>query len=656
MPEVVTTCSKCGCEFAWNTSYQEMPDCPNCGYNPNQKFREADVPRLIQMLVSSDRYINSGAAAELGKRGDKRAVEPLIAALKNDDTKAAAVIALGELGNESAVEPLITLMKSGEGPFAVAAEELIKIGSSNSIKAVLDEINNLPNPEAVIDALENKGESSIKPLFTLRKSQWSIVSKYANKALARLGWKPTEQIEQIEPSPKSEDIEPLIDALKNQDSNVRYEAASALSRIGDHRSVEPLLDVLKDPESSVRRVVTEAIIKIGTPAAIERLITELKIELKDENVDIRKNAASTLAKTEDPLAVEPLIDALKDEDDGVRQTASWAFAYTKIGDSRAVEPLIDALRDEANNVRMYAAQALDIIGDPRSVEPLIHALEDRYESVREKAASALSKIGDSRAVEPLIDALKDKNPGVREYAAWALKNIGDSSAVEQLIFALRDQAINVRRVSALALAEIRDSSAVDPLIDALKDEAGGVRAAAANALGLIGDPRAVKPLNAALNDNFWFKEYINYWGSDLDSVRKNILDAIERITELHPEVNEEPEEKDEPEKKEAAEKKEVPDLKPKKGCFIATATMGEYNHPTVLFLREFRDEYLERSKWGRKFINIYYNFSPYPAALIKKHKVFRRISYFLVIRPLVAITKKLLWNDRLRTSFNRLKR
>ena len=49
------------------------------------------------------------AAEALGQLGDKRAVEPLIAALQDDveNVRQAAAEALGQLGDERAVEPLI---------------------------------------------------------------------------------------------------------------------------------------------------------------------------------------------------------------------------------------------------------------------------------------------------------------------------------------------------------------------------------------------------------------------------------------------------------------------------------------------------------------------------------------------------------------------
>ena len=53
------------------------------------------------------------------------------------------------------------------------------------------------------------------------------------------------------------------------------------------------------------------------------------------------------------------------------------------------------------------------------------------------------------------------------------------------------------------------------------------------------------------------------------------------------------------------------------GCFIATAVYGNYNHPNVLVLRNFRDKYLVTNVPGRCFVNWYYKVSPPIAEYLK---------------------------------------
>jgi len=46
------------------------------------------------------------------------------------------------------------------------------------------------------------------------------------------------------------------------------------------------------------------------------------------------------------------------------------------------------------------------------------------------------------------------------------------------------------------------------------------------------------------------------------------------------------------------------------GCYIATMAYGDYDHPQVMELRKFRDEFLNKSALGRSFIRFYYKYSP----------------------------------------------
>lgn len=56
------------------------------------------------------------------------------------------------------------------------------------------------------------------------------------------------------------------------------------------------------------------------------------------------------------------------------------------------------------------------------------------------------------------------------------------------------------------------------------------------------------------------------------------------------------------------------------GCYIATMAYGDYDHPQVLVLRQFRDSYLSKRGWGQKFVNFYYANSPRWVEALKDHK------------------------------------
>ena len=79
----------------------------------------------------------------------------------------------------------------------------------------------------------------------------------------------------------------------------------------------------------------------------------------------------------------------------------------------------------------------------------------------------------------------------------------------------------------------------------------------------------------------------------------------------------------------------------KGGCFIATAAMGDYNHPVVMDLRIFRDNWLLKRNWGVKFTSWYYTHGPKAASIINKSLFLRRLTFIIVVKPLQIITKKL---------------
>jgi hypothetical protein len=71
-------------------------------------------------------------------------------------------------------------------------------------------------------------------------------------------------------------------------------------------------------------------------------------------------------------------------------------------------------------------------------------------------------------------------------------------------------------------------------------------------------------------------------------------------------------------------------------CFVATAAYGDYNHPFVLVLRDFRDHTLAKFGAGRDFIAWYYRNSPPLAAFIREHTV-ARIGAQVILWPVVLL-------------------
>jgi hypothetical protein len=76
------------------------------------------------------------------------------------------------------------------------------------------------------------------------------------------------------------------------------------------------------------------------------------------------------------------------------------------------------------------------------------------------------------------------------------------------------------------------------------------------------------------------------------------------------------------------------------GCYIATMAYGDYNHPQVLHLRTFRDDFLGKSLFGRTFIKIYYRYSPFFVEKLKNETEINEMIRLILDQIIKIIRKK----------------
>ena len=227
-------------------------------------------------------------------------------------------------------------------------------------------------------------------LVNALKDEDKAVRQEAASALGKQGWKPGDDTEKFDYLIAKQEwdelvkmgksaVELLITALKDEDSDVRWEAAEILGKIKDPRAVESLITALKDKDSVLQGRAVEALEKIGKPA-VEPLITALK----DEDSDVRWRAAEILGKIKDPRAVESLIAALKNEDLWARRRVAEALGGQgwKPGDDTEKFDYLIAKQEWDELVKMGKS----------AVEPLITALNDKDPGVRWEAVEALGEI------------------------------------------------------------------------------------------------------------------------------------------------------------------------------------------------------------------------------------------------------------------------
>ena len=118
----------------YSEAARQMTERVGADLGPWPKDRRAVEP-LIRALRDNDWYVRSGVAEALGEMRDPRVVEPLTGALKDESwyVKLAAADALGRVGDARAVDGLVQTLKDGDEKVKeFARKALAKISARGS--------------------------------------------------------------------------------------------------------------------------------------------------------------------------------------------------------------------------------------------------------------------------------------------------------------------------------------------------------------------------------------------------------------------------------------------------------------------------------------------------------------------------------------------
>lgn len=136
------------------------------------------------------------------------------------------------------------------------------------------------------------------------------------------------------------DVEGAIRLLRSPDVQLRQFVAYLLGRVGDARAIEPLIDALQDENPGVRGAAANALGAIGDDAAVPYL----KPLLNDTNQQLVVWAAYAITRLgHDYFAV--LFHALTSDEVDVRRSA--ILALQQLDDPRAIPALLALSNDDA---------------------------------------------------------------------------------------------------------------------------------------------------------------------------------------------------------------------------------------------------------------------------------------------------------------------
>ncbi|HEX2959539.1 MAG TPA: HEAT repeat domain-containing protein [Chitinispirillaceae bacterium] len=202
--------------------------------------------------------------------------------------------------------------------------------------------------------------------------------------------------------------EMIFKMLRDKDGSVRAVALGAFCNLSGERL---LIDALRDDETAVR---CNAALLLGKMRS-ERAVPDLEKLFNDNRSIVRAHAVEAIGAIGMVNSSAKILSLLEDPNFNVRENAVEALGY--LGDTIAIVPLINALRDVNPDVRGAAATSLSYIRDPRAIPSLYALLKDDNTTVREKARSSLRL---HTELKQLIDGLNDQSATVRENASYVL--------------------------------------------------------------------------------------------------------------------------------------------------------------------------------------------------------------------------------------------
>jgi len=356
----------------------------------------------------------------LGETGDSRAVEPLIAELRNvkSPCRVEAAQALRELGDARAVEPFIAVLEDtgknarpaywftawwqGEDRYSVAIEALGKLKDPRAVKPLMRALANEENPfntAGIIDSLRRIGDrramETIRPYLAKSiafdergEEMGGHVLKAAAYAAGELG--DTRDAEWLRELLRAHLFDVHADTLAK---DCRRALAWAVG-VEEKEQIEPLLIAAfrEDLYDGDLTTTAKALARLDTPRAADELRAALAVLDNEGAVEDRPLLLGLCLGKMTAMPWERLELMLQSDNWRARKATLAAFAIR--GDSLAIPQIQRALDDLQPQVRATAAMALGRLKAKKAAPALTKALADPYPEVRAAAKTALAAMGE----------------------------------------------------------------------------------------------------------------------------------------------------------------------------------------------------------------------------------------------------------------------
>ena len=373
------------------------PIVAGCDGQAAQQLRDIGdpaVPYLIPVLKGEKKGNRGAVATILGRISDDRCIAALLEVLgderESEEVRSAAAGAIGE----STADPALTV--------PILADALRDTRFSVRYSAII-----------ALREIGQHARSAVSRLLELSNDPDRRIRSLVSGAIAKID--PTTRSlhhQNLEAARGPDSLDDMIDQLKDRTSDIRIQASNSMCQLPDigdfyFRAVDPLVQALKDPEAEVRANAAYALANIADGRAVAPLIDcirEPDVAIVDAASTVHEYVALALGNIGDARAIAPLVEALQ-QDESSSSRGSIVRALGKLRATSALPDLEQVARSDEDAIVRSAAQEVieDISGSPLTTSGARSQKQtDKSKTRQRKRTSLAYKAGQYYAKHPIV--------------------------------------------------------------------------------------------------------------------------------------------------------------------------------------------------------------------------------------------------------------
>jgi len=391
--------------------------------------RDERSTRLVKLMATGRPRIRLSALLAAGRIQSPAYLESLIAAAGDEsaEIRRAALFAIGQLG----------LRQSSSVP----------VDALGAVRQAMNDADPLVRADAV-EAFGKLGSAEIsEELIAPLSDEDAQVRGIAAMAMFRCRFTPLwrGEVETPPQLPESATVA-LVDALRDEDAEVRYRAVYAFSRYGEPLAVNSLIERAADDDWRVRLFAVRG---IGNSQPDETARAALVRSLTDARQEIRVEAVQALAGA----GASELLPASCLTDSAYVVRAACAAGWSGGDDERSTEALEQLRNDPVLAVRVAALRAQVARGGKGLDRRLDAAAQD--ESWQIRAVSAGAGVKGRQRLKRARHGFEDSDSRVRTAALEGLAAVGGARSL--LLRALAEDDLAVRGSAVAEIGAMQDT-------------------------------------------------------------------------------------------------------------------------------------------------------------------------------------------------------